>query len=131
MMETIEGRFWRKVNKSGENGCWIWTANKSRGYGLISTKKYQSPKKAHRLSWEMHHGEIPEGLEVLHKCDNPSCVNPDHLFLGTQLDNIKDAVSKNRIGKNPKSLANLRPGERGVYGAGSKSNLELGRIGEM
>jgi hypothetical protein len=118
-------RFWSKVDKSGE--CWIWMGAKSRGYGIMSTHHGKSPIKAHRVSYELHFGNIPEGMMVCHKCDQPSCVNPKHLFLGTQKDNMRDAANKNRIGNHPNSIANLRPGQPGVWGAGNKSNLELGR----
>ena len=76
--------------------------------------------KAHRVSYEMANGPIPDGLIIRHKCDNPNCVNPKHLESGTQKDNMLDASFRGRI--NPKSLLNLRPGEKGVYGAGTKSN---------
>lgn len=85
--------FWSKVDKS--DSCWVWTAGTGRGgYGIISINAY--PVKAHRFSWLLHKGEIPNGLGVLHTCDNPRCVKPDHLFLGTTVDNVKDRDSKNR-----------------------------------
>ena len=126
-MSTIIERFWAKVDKRGKNDCWNWTATKMRGYGRISTSRKTSPVAAHRLSYIIHNGMIPRGKVVCHKCDNPSCVNPNHLILGTQADNIRDASKKGRIGNNKNSLANLRPGQSGVLGAGNKSNKELGR----
>lgn len=94
-------RFWSKVDKNGKisregmSNCWEWTASKSRdGYGSIGYKNKHL--KAHRVSFEIFNQKIPEGMQVLHVCDNPSCVNPDHLFLGTQQDNIKDMYNKNR-----------------------------------
>ncbi len=88
-----QDRFWAKVNKTAD--CWIWSGGcYEDGYGnfLYMGKSIG----AHRYSWIYHYGEIPQGLQVLHKCDCPSCVNPQHLFLGTHKDNMKDMISKGR-----------------------------------
>lgn len=90
----LEERFWEKVSK-GE-GCWEWTAGRhTQGYGMIVIERRNTP--AHRVSYELAHGPIPDSLHVLHKCDNPPCVRPDHLFLGTHADNMRDARNKNRL----------------------------------
>lgn len=86
-------RFFSKVNKTER--CWEWTAALRNGYGAFKiNKKIYS---AHRVSWELANGKIPANLFVCHKCDNPKCVNPDHLFLGTRSDNMKDAFKKGRL----------------------------------
>lgn len=90
---TNKERFWSKVDFSYE--CWVWTGTKAGGYGRFYLNRRMMP--AHRYSWTETSGPIPDGLMVLHKCDNPSCVRPDHLFLGTQSDNMLDASAKNRI----------------------------------
>ena len=80
-------------------GCWEWSRSRNKdGYGhLYCGGRVVS---AHRFSWMLFYGPIPKGLCVLHKCDNPTCVNPNHLFLGTQLDNLKDMRAKNRASSN-------------------------------
>jgi len=105
--DEMKRRFWAKVNKT--DTCWLWTAAKiGGGYGYFAvlpkneTRGWNSGsicKAAHRVSWIMHNSNIPEGLLVLHKCDNPSCVNPAHLFLGTFRDNSTDMVRKGRQAK--------------------------------
>lgn len=85
--------FWNYVNQT--ETCWLWKGSMyPNGYG--SFKHHQ---KAHRVAFEICHGPIPSGLWVLHKCDNPPCVRPDHLFLGTPSDNARDMIKKNRHGK--------------------------------
>lgn len=81
------------------NGCWRWTKGRhAHGYGVINTRIGGRNKqyRANRVSYEIAKGPIPGGMFVLHRCDNPSCVNPEHLFLGTQRDNMRDCISKGR-----------------------------------
>ena len=90
-------RFWARVQK-GE-GCWRWDGSKNRyGYGFVSygPRGAQTRVQAHRVAWTLAYGPIPDGAFVLHHCDNPPCVRPDHLFLGTQGDNMVDMAAKRR-----------------------------------
>ena len=97
MAKTIEERFWAKVKKTKQ--CWIWTGSRgNRGYGRFRMDK-DDYWNAHRVTWAITFGPIPDGLQVLHHCDNPACVRPDHLFLGTQSDNVRDMVQKNRANR--------------------------------
>ena len=101
--EDLTRRFWTKVDKTA--GCWIWTAarNPYRGdYGIFWVRYPDRPKGvtllAHRVSWEItNRRPVPDGLLVLHTCDNPPCVRPEHLFLGSDLDNSVDKISKGRL----------------------------------
>lgn len=98
----VAERFWKYVTKTEGDGCWEWTGHRTRlGYGRL--KIGHRPKarsaEAYRISWEIHHGPIPEGLCVCHRCDNPPCVRPDHLFLGTHRDNMLDAAAKGFMGR--------------------------------
>lgn len=96
----IGPRFWAKVNRDGPvhptigTKCWLWTGAIQGGYGGFTDK--QRKLYAHRVAWELVCGQIPCGLKVLHTCDNPLCVRPTHLFLGTNKDNSQDMVGKDR-----------------------------------
>jgi hypothetical protein len=98
--QPVVERFWEKVNRDGpisrlELGpCWVWTNATNGHYGKIGVEG--RPVSVHRVSWELHYGPVPEGLLVLHHCDEQLCVKPDHLFLGTHRDNTQDMVQKGR-----------------------------------
>jgi hypothetical protein len=88
--------FWKKVKKT--SSCWLWTGSKTRlGYGTCWDGEMS--RRAHRLSWELEHGPIPDGVDVLHSCDNRACVNPRHLHLGNHRDNMKEMVARGRSAK--------------------------------
>ncbi len=96
--QSEEDRF-RGLIKVSKTGCMEFSSICGTGYGMFCVRRGGKKKsvRAHRYSWEMNHGPIPDGLCVLHKCDNPKCVNPEHLFLGTNKDNFWDAVKKGRM----------------------------------
>lgn len=112
MADRLTDAFNARVDRT--EGCWLWKGSKqTQGYGQVQVdhKLYT----AHRLSYELHVGPIPEGLNVCHSCDVPGCVNPDHLFLGTHADNMAD-MAKKRRSRGP----DWTPGQRRRRGDASK-----------
>lgn len=93
--QSIADRFWKKVERSGADECWLWAGCKIKGYGQFLRGGGQRVY-AHRFAYELARGPIPEGMLVLHRCDNPPCCNERHLFLGSDLDNMRDKVAKGR-----------------------------------
>jgi hypothetical protein len=112
----LEQRFWKWVDIHGPipehrpdlGPCWVWIGHRFHGkqYGQITIN--HKAKKAHRVSWEIHFGKIPVGMCVCHKCDNPSCIRPDHLFLGTTQENTRDMINKGRKPSGKDSVKNRR-----------------------
>lgn len=94
--KSTSGRFFEQCQAVTESGCWIWTGSLcGKGYGMMKAPELGQVR-AHRISWVLHKGPIPDGLNVLHKCDMRCCVNPAHLFVGTQKQNVHDMISKGR-----------------------------------
>jgi len=106
----VIARFWAKVDRSNPDGCWLWTAYcDKRGYGAFGLAAGKTVF-AHRFMWEITYGPVPPGLNVCHHCDNPPCCRPDHLFTGTQRENLADMSRKGRR----ESPWLRRPGESNV-----------------
>lgn len=132
--QSLIDRFWPKVNKDAPNGCWEWTAGISKlGYGFFFVARNTFTKSgnvpSHRVSFMIANGPIPDGLLVCHKCDNRKCVNPDHLFLGTDADNVHDMIAKGRA-KFPttsfkKGTNTLRPLEVMPWAKFTKEKVQL------
>lgn len=107
-VDEIREKFWKRVNKGQLNECWEWASwTNDRGYGRF----YHQGRYfyAHRLSWYLEHGDDPLARFVCHKCDNPICVNPSHLFVGTQDDNMSDMARKGRASRVPRVLGTKHP----------------------
>lgn len=116
----LQARFWSKVNLGA--GCWEWKGPRAKtGYGTINVNGMTAT--AHRVAWILVNGTIPPGLHVLHRCDNPPCVRPDHLFLGTHDDNMRDCSSKGRCG----STIHPERRPRGERHPGTRLTAELVR----
>ena len=134
---ALEIRFWQQVAKRTDDQCWLWIGAKDKdGYGKIKTRDRKTIR-PHRLSWEIHRGPVPEGMQVCHDCpgkDNPSCVNPSHLWLGTSKDNCLDSFRKGRTPtqgeqcKQTKLSAFTVEFIRVLYDSGEYSQGELAKI---
>jgi hypothetical protein len=107
--KPLKERFEEKVMPEPNTGCWLWMGKVcTNGYGEFWPKP-DVAEQAHRTAWILYVGPIPEGMNVLHKCDTRSCVNPLHLFLGTQKDNMQDCVKKGRFRGGPNANTDHRP----------------------
>ncbi len=126
--KTTEDRFWEKVQKTDD--CWIWLGAKSggRGYISISGKMVSAP----RFSFMLHKGDIPKNICVCHTCDNPACVNPQHLWLGTHSQNMEDMVRKGRIKGEKHPRAKLTEEQvleiKRLYATGKYTQRKLGAM---
>lgn len=131
-LEIIE-RFHEKWKENPKTGCWEWTASKAgKGYGQIKIPHTRKQIYAHRLSYLIHKGEIPDGLDVCHTCDNPICVRPSHLFLGSNSDNHQDMKAKGRhLNGEKNKIAKLTDEKVRRIHELSKEGLSQGKIGKI
>lgn len=124
-------RFWSKVNKGGDEECWHWVRGKDKdGYGIFWLNNTNI--RAHRLAFILANGQIPKNMFVCHRCDNPSCVNPAHLFAGSSRDNINDMMAKGRTLKGENSNgAKLKEDQvteiKGIYSTGKVSSRQMAK----
>lgn len=124
-MRTVEERFWSKVAIGGPNECWEWQRHrKPTGYGQFRLPG-RSPQTSSRVAWILTHGEIPGGLFACHRCDNPPCCNPDHLWLGTAADNNADMAAKGRARNGGSPGFAARPYEDVVRGIRHLSDNDI------
>jgi hypothetical protein len=102
MNQEVVNRFWRFVGNTDENECWLWTGSLSSHFGQARFSYKNKTLLAYRVSYEIHKGTIPDGKIIRHMCDNAWCVNPEHLEIGTQQDNIRDMIERGRAIYPPK-----------------------------
>ena len=132
---NIEDRFWSKVNRGDSDACWPFTGARYPPpllpYGQFSIRGRQ--QRAHRVAWRLTRGAISAGMQVLHRCDNPPCCNPVHLYLGTHADNMRDRNERERTHKHPgelSAMSKLRDAQvreiRAVYRRGGIKQSDLG-----
>lgn len=126
--------FWERVDKRGPDECWEWRGGRldPKGYGGFYRRDIRKPVRAHRFSYELAHGPIPDGLFVCHRCDNPPCVNPAHLFSGTTDQNMADMVAKGRQVRAENVNTAILTAEQAKairlrYAAGETNHWRLGR----
>lgn len=127
----FEGWFWSKVQKTP--GCWLWMGTRHKeGYGMLRIPGHRPYKRAPRIAWELAYNRSPEGLMVRHSCDNPPCVRPDHLLLGTVVDNTQDKIDRGRALRGEAIGNSVLTGAqvleiRSLYASGLFSQAELAR----
>lgn len=140
-MSNAEQRFWANVIPEPNSGCWLWFGGIDLyGYGRFRGNDGYLRVRAHRFSWELHCGPIPEGQIVCHRCDMPCCVNPDHLFLGDTQVNIDDKIQKKRhkVGSQVRSakltesdILEIRASPRSTYDLGERYGVDASLIGRI
>lgn len=134
MNNTIEERFWIRVRKGGPDDCWTWTGSTSKkGYGRFSNTKWGT-NLAHRIAFMVSNGyQIPDGLLACHSCDNPRCVNPNHIFIGTNRENILDSSRKGRLAKGERAYHSKLTEQdvrniHTLYSVDKKSSKQISKI---
>lgn len=133
VVELTMNRFWEKVLVDDSDKCWEWSAATVTKWKYGAFRYNGKTGYAHRFSWELHNGKIPNGLFVLHKCDNPSCVNPEHLFLGTHSDNMIDMDKKGRrtLRKlTPEIIREIRSSDESLTSMAGRLGVAISTVGD-